>query len=44
MPGDLVWVALITSGAVMAPAWLTVRFTDESAQRRSDRAPKGEHI
>ena len=34
MPNDLVWVALITSGAVLASAWLTARFTDKSAQRQ----------
>ncbi|MCH8987574.1 MAG: hypothetical protein IIA92_02060 [Chloroflexi bacterium] len=36
MPGDLVWVALITSAAVLASAWLTARFTDKSAQRQID--------
>ena len=34
MPSDLVWVALITSGAVLASSWLTAKWTNRSAQQQ----------
>jgi len=36
MPSDLVWVALITSGAVLSSAWLTARFTAASTKQQID--------